>query len=505
MGNSFPWFNTRIGSQTIGPRYYFTDLGALVETAHGLLEMGSDVIKFNLSAGAYPDLVVDPSLKTLRDLAEKHPDFRTVFDLPFHYYLFWAHPKLNGMGATLDYSVEQEQEIYDEVYQLSVYLLEHYNNSGKVFLIGQWEADWVLLGCFDPEQDVPDQHLKGMIRYLSVRQQAVEDARRKTAHTNVWVGHFAEVNRPLDAKLHNKKRMTNEVLPQVPVDLVSYSAYDALWPNRLTEALDYIESKARFTTYFDGMFEKKVFIGEYDAYRDYHQRGYYPPEIQLEHVLDVMTSGLSWGVPFILFWEYYNNEHERLVHGGGFWLVDDQGIKQPVYYLHRTLLAKINAMKNLYRYWYGRNPLEGELNAWADLLSRKRLSQLLMLLLDAPAYQQTINDEQFAGKVAEAMFDTTNHLMAAQEIVLETMKQGLTRSQALLALWDSPLCTEAVPFVELRRALKLDKQVLDPVLARSAMWTRYLDRTAFLDEELSLRFDSGNAEWLRQRYFPRNE
>ena len=48
---SFPHFNTRLGSQIIGPRYHFTAEGSLVEAARGLLEMGSDIIKLSLAGG----------------------------------------------------------------------------------------------------------------------------------------------------------------------------------------------------------------------------------------------------------------------------------------------------------------------------------------------------------------------------------------------------------------------------------------------------------------------
>jgi hypothetical protein len=44
-----------------------------------------------------------------------------------------------------------------------------------------------------------------------------------------------------------------------------------------------------------------------------------------------MRTGLAWGCPFVLYWEMYNNE----VKDGrqrGFWLIDDQGDKQPVYF-----------------------------------------------------------------------------------------------------------------------------------------------------------------------------
>jgi len=45
----------------------------------------------------------------------------------------------------------------------------------------------------------------------------------------------------------------------------------------------------------------------------------------------VMRTGLEWGCPFVLYWEMYNNE-VRHGHQRGFWLIDDKGRVQPVYF-----------------------------------------------------------------------------------------------------------------------------------------------------------------------------
>ena len=44
----------------------------------------------------------------------------------------------------------------------------------------------------------------------------------------------------------------------------------------------------------------------------------------------VMRAGLEWGCPFVLYWEMYNNE-VRDGRQRGFWLIDNEGRKQPVY------------------------------------------------------------------------------------------------------------------------------------------------------------------------------
>jgi hypothetical protein len=380
--------------------------------------------------------------------------------------------------------------------------LTAYAGSGKVFLLGQWEADWVLIGAFAPDRDVDLARAAGMIRYLQIRQQAVEDARQAIAHTNVWVAHFAEVNRPLDAKLRGLHRMSNSVLPHVVLDMISYSAYDALWPHRITEALDYIEAQGRFTSYLDAVYAKKVFIGEYDAYRDYHRQGYFTPAQQVENTLAVISSGLAWGAPLILFWEYYNNEHERLIHGGGFWLVDDQGVKQPVYYLHRDLLARLNALVNLYRFWYGRNPAERELTDWAGDLQRASLSTMLARLLGAAAYAAEVSAEAFAQRVTLALYGETFEQTAAAARTLVRLHAGEDRYVVLLGLLDEPAWAEAMPAAHFQRAYGLDRQRIPDGAARSMLWLRRLDRLDFLLGELTRRHTPTTLPALQRRYFP---
>jgi hypothetical protein len=52
----------------------------------------------------------------------------------------------------------------------------------------------------------------------------------------------------------------------------------------------------------------------------------------------VMRTGFAWGCPFVLYWAMYNNEVKegRQV---GYWLIDEKGVKQPVYRTHQKFYA----------------------------------------------------------------------------------------------------------------------------------------------------------------------
>ena len=123
--------------------------------------------------------------------------------------------------------------------------------------------------------------------------------------------------------------LTNDILPKVDIDYVSYSCYDSLQQeirDDLFAALNHIESKLKPKPSISG---KRVFIGEYGfpARR-------YSPEEQNQKSIETMIAGLEWGCPFVLYWELYDNEGTA-EKPGGFWLINEKNEKQPIWETHR--------------------------------------------------------------------------------------------------------------------------------------------------------------------------
>jgi hypothetical protein len=212
---------------------------------------------------------------------------------------------------------------YRELYDLTRYLLRTYAGAGKIFFLGNWEMDNHLTAS--RKREPSPELIENVIAWVNTRQQAVDDAKRDTPHSDVEVFYYLEVNLVWDA-IAGKPRAANAVLPATHVDYVSYSAYDSLIPDperKLPQALDYLAAQLPTKDGFSG---KRVFIGEYGfpAVR-------YSPQDQDRLSRRVMRTGLAWGCPFVLYWEMYNNEVED-GRQSGFWLIDDQGRKQPVYF-----------------------------------------------------------------------------------------------------------------------------------------------------------------------------
>jgi hypothetical protein len=304
-----------------------------MESAKLIAELGSGIMKFSISKKASfgrPQANVrerDPNLKTLAEIADKEPTHRAVLDMPFTHFFLWAYP-LTTRGSAGTFKSEDHEGEYREMHDLAAHLLRTYSGSGKKFYLGHWEGDWHLRPHFDPKQGFPKSFQDNFIAWLKVRQQAIDDAKRDTPHENVEVWHSTEVNL-VEPFLQGGQCLTNDILPQIEVDYVSYSCYDSLQRvirDDLFATLNHIESKLKPHPRISG---KRVFIGEYGfpARR-------YSPEEQNRKSIEAMIAAIEWGCPFVLYWELYDNEGTP-EKPGGFWLIDEKNQKQPIWYTHQ--------------------------------------------------------------------------------------------------------------------------------------------------------------------------
>lgn len=372
-------FSLAVGTQSIGPGYHFTDESSLVETARCIAAMGSDTLKIAVTP-KYPDdygLRADPLIHSVTDLVQRRPDYLTAMDLPFRNILLWVYPFSDSRSAFRTGSIGEAEAdaVYRELYQFTAFLLKRYSGSGKSFFVGNWEGDWhLLLEHYDYEQDPTPEAIQGAIRWFRLREKAVADARRDTPHQGVEVYFYIELNFVRKAMDHDRPAIVNRVLPFIKTDYVSWSSYDVTGPaarrggeagrGRLFQALDYIEAHLPP----GDIPGKRVFIGEYgfplaqvkDAGR---QRAY---------SAEIMKWALQWGCPFVLYWELYGNEIDPATGAHrGYWLIDDRGVKQPVWFLHRDFLTKAHAFLQAYQAQNGEIPSQPVYNraaaTWIEL------------------------------------------------------------------------------------------------------------------------------------------
>ena len=176
-----------------------------------------------------------------------------------------------------------------------------------------------------------------MIKWAQTRQKAIDDAKKNSTFENVAVYHYIEVNLVRKAiEQPNSKVVSNSIINVVNPDYVSYSSYDSTNPYKtheemkeaLHESLNFLESQLSPK---DGLPPgKRVWIGEYGN----PSVKYNDDEQNLRSIWTIKSS-LEWGTPFILYWELYNNEiKDKTGEQIGYWLINDSGKKQPIWYTH---------------------------------------------------------------------------------------------------------------------------------------------------------------------------
>ena len=344
-------FNYVVGTQTVGAKYKFTEETNLVETAREIAAMGSNLLKISMGPRYWwenYDIPRDTTITSLELLAQEASMKEVLSMKEFKYYQIWAYEFSQYTQEPAGQKIDKNQikfidglddaeakMVYDEIYNLAKYLLVTYSGTGKVFYLGNWEGDWHLRWDYKRKKDADPKTIEGMTRWINVRQQAVDDAKRDVAHHDIEMYYYIEVNLS-DLAVEGKSCVTNSILPNVNTDFVSFSSYTATNPPKseeamekmLVEHLDYIASKIQPKEGIEGT---RLFIGEYG----WNTKDYSLEEID-QRAKWVMKTALKWGCPYILFWEMYNNEITEEGENRGYWLIDEKGEKTPLYYTHQN-------------------------------------------------------------------------------------------------------------------------------------------------------------------------
>jgi hypothetical protein len=345
-------YNFILGTNAIGGKYQFTTDSKLYEQAKHIRAMGSNILKISLGPNSPKtyNLPVEQKLSSTLDLFKASPEYRKVFDMDFKYIFTWVHT-LTGIEWKKGISDDQEKILYDEMFNFASFLLKEYNQSGKTFFIGNWEGDWILLPNYNRNIRPSKEHMQNMTKWFQIRQQAIDDAKRQSNSKNVSLYYYVEVNLVLKG-LKGEDCIAQSILPNVNVDLVSYSSYEAI-KNRT-----YAEKKEQLQKVFDYLekqlkpkkglpFSRRVYIGEYG----YHASNANPASFQkqYEETKDIIKISLELNIPFALHWQMYNNEYETNGESKQMSLINESGKRMPLYYLHQNYYNKMNSFIKNYK------------------------------------------------------------------------------------------------------------------------------------------------------------
>src|SRR5574343_377147 len=338
-------YNFVLGTHAISGSYQFTADNKLVEQAKKIREMGSNILKISLgknSSEIYGITELTKSANTLSLFTNNAP-YKEVCNMDFKYIFFWVHT-LTNVDWKNDLSPASEKIIYDEMYDFAAYILKTYDNSGKTFFIGNWEGDWLLIPNYDRTITPSSTFISNMTKWYQVRQRAIDDAKKASTASNVSLFHYIEANLVLKA-MNGEPAVASSVLPNVDIDLVSYSSYEAIKDKTyaqkktdLDNIFNYLEGQLK--PKLNIPFSRRVFIGEYG-----YQANAGKPETlqkQYEETKEIMKIAFELKLPFALHWQMYNNEYENGV-SKQMSLINENGVKTKPYFLHQNFYKAMNA------------------------------------------------------------------------------------------------------------------------------------------------------------------
>ena len=351
-------YNFVLGTHAIGGKYNFGDESALVDQVRHVRGMGSNILKISLGANALKAYRLPPKkANNTLEFFLATPDFKQVFDMDFKYVFAWVHT-LTGVKWRNGFSKYDEQTIYNEMYEFTSYLLKEYSGTGKMFFIGNWEGDWLLHKGFDRYSTPPKSDVKNMTKWFQIRQRAIDDAKNNTPHHDVSMYHYVEVNLVLKG-MEGETCIAKSVLPKLDVDFVSYSSYEAIKNKNykekkqtLEEVFEFIEKRLKPK---EGLpFERRVFMGEYG----YHANKNKPESFlkQFDETKEIMQISLELNIPFALHWQMYNNEYDRKGNSKQMSLINEEGKKRPLYFLHQNYYREMSYFLIAYKNQNGYYP-----------------------------------------------------------------------------------------------------------------------------------------------------
>lgn len=331
-------YNYVLGTHAISGSYQLTSDNKLVEQAKRVREMGSNILKITLGKNS-PDIYgINESVKstTTLDLFTRNAPYKAVCDMDFKYLFFWVHT-LTGIEWKNGISPANEKVLYDEMYNFVSYLLQTYANSGKTFFIGNWEGDWLLIPNYDRTVTPSSESLTNMTKWFQIRQKAVDDAKKASNAQNVSVYHYIEANLVLKG-MGGEPCVAQSVLPNVDVDMVSYSSYEAIKnktyaqkKSDLEGIFNYLESKLKPKSSVP--FSRRVFIGEYGYQANANTPSTF--QKQFDETKEIMRITFELNLPFGLHWQMYNNEYDNGV-SKEMSLINEKGMKTRQFYLHHN-------------------------------------------------------------------------------------------------------------------------------------------------------------------------
>ena len=296
---------------TGNPSFVREGLQAIEQLGFGIVK-----VKLNQPRGNYRGRVPDHVPSSIRSTIEN------VFDdnfEPFHTIIFsvwstneWSHLNPPEENKHDRYFLDIEgDELEDQLMEESLFFLnltQYLENrfENKTIVLQNRESDRIFADILDNQAQ-----MQKVIRWMRARQTGISRGRKSPplAGNSTKVLHAIEVNN-VEERLDNS--FCTKVLPNIGVDLVSYSMHERHEQGFLFTSLDYIEGLMKPPSRYmeqlariDERFSRRVYLGEYGKGDLDHSDNL---RLHATYNQDILVNAISWGCPFALYWQIFENE-----------------------------------------------------------------------------------------------------------------------------------------------------------------------------------------------------
>jgi len=303
----------------------------LVEGASEIKNLGSRVIKlwFHPNAKAFY-WFCDPCYNPLPDYNDLEHRLVTLAQAPGYFKAIFDDPAFTTIVLVIMNNAPNDAEQFHDgmsseeiaveknaMYNLTKYLLQTYKNSGKTFVLQNWEGDNLLTDNYGGPNNVPQVAINGFIDWTNARQDGVTQAREEVGSVGVQVAYALEVNL-LSAAANgtNTNCVTTWVVPSTHCDLYSYSSWDSRTPDITNDDPQFGEKAAAqlaknlhhlaFVAPNSALYgDKNIYIGEFGANENDTNLG--DGCLMKERLRRQIETAIAWGVRWVIYWEIYCN------------------------------------------------------------------------------------------------------------------------------------------------------------------------------------------------------
>lgn len=298
---------SRLGVTHMGGKYHLTGDPFIVEGSKKIQELGFTTAMYFLG-------IVDPK-NNLKGYTynsdwklQKSASFVEILSHPYFVKALDCGQKCVVFNAGAFKDKKLSSEVYQDIYQMSKYLLTTYKDRDITFIIKNWEGDWMMRGegvskevWMARKDNERNEIVKNMTEWFRIRQEAVTDARNKVTQTRAKIFFAIEANKVIEGMNGAVTTIANDILPNVSVDMVSWSSYDGMSNHRtFYRGIEYLRRQHRPTPYMAG--KKSVMIGEIGIQERTFKK-------DIKQTWDSLFGVIfALDVPLVVNWELYCNE-----------------------------------------------------------------------------------------------------------------------------------------------------------------------------------------------------